>query len=251
VVADTVAAPIEQQINGVEGMVWVDSESRNDGSYKAHVRFAPNTDLKLVFTLLQSRVALAKPVLPEAVQWAGVAVKVEAAEERGKNRVAIAVVDRGGQGGKALRRLAQAVLKRLSAERAIVKPEMFPGPDENQVSVQVDRAKCAKYGVSVAELVKAMQAAGPGMKIEAVKRLHVTSVKGEQIPLGAVAAVELASGPTAAYRVNMYPAVRVTGSLPEGKTTASAVSRCAELADAERESQNDSDGFAVVNLTAP
>jgi multidrug efflux pump subunit AcrB len=248
-VADTVASPIEQQVNGVESMVRIESESRNDGSYVAYVRFRPRTDPNLVVTLVQNRVALAMPILPDAVQHAGVGVKAGAAGES-ENRVTIALVDRSDHGGDAQRRFCEAALKRLSADGAIVKPEVFPGPNEEQVRVQIDRAKCAEHGVSVAEIPEAVRAAGPGKSLDVLKMLRIRPAKGDAIPLGTLAALSLESGPTALYRVDMYPAVRIAGSPPEGKTTESAASRCVQLADAERESQNDSAGFAVVDLTA-
>lgn len=75
VVADTVAAPIEQQVNGVEGMMYMASQATNDGSYVLTVTFEPGTDLNLAQVLVQNRVALAQPVLPELVQRRGVSVK--------------------------------------------------------------------------------------------------------------------------------------------------------------------------------
>ena len=102
IVKDTVAAPIEQQVNGVESMVRIESESRNDGSYVAYVRFRPRTDPEIVMTLVQNRVALAMPILPDEVHRTGVSVKVGAAEES-RNHVTIALVDRNGHGGDALR----------------------------------------------------------------------------------------------------------------------------------------------------
>ena len=75
VVTDTVAAPIEQQVNGVEGMMYMSSQSTNDGTYILTVTFEPGTDLNLAQVLVQNRVALAQPVLPELVQRRGVTVK--------------------------------------------------------------------------------------------------------------------------------------------------------------------------------
>ena len=75
VVADTVAAPIEQQVNGVEGMLYMSSQCTNDGMYALTVAFRPGTDLNLAQVLVQNRVALAQPVLPALVQRRGVTVK--------------------------------------------------------------------------------------------------------------------------------------------------------------------------------
>src|SRR4051794_20422809 len=75
VVADTVAAPIEQQVNGVEGMLYMSSQSSNDGSYNLDVTFELGTDLNMAQVLVQNRVAIAAPVLPDVVKATGVVVK--------------------------------------------------------------------------------------------------------------------------------------------------------------------------------
>jgi multidrug efflux pump len=75
VVADTVAAPIEQQVNGVEGMLYMSSQSNNDGTYTLDVTFALGTDPNMAQVLVQNRVAIAQPSLPDVVQAIGVTVK--------------------------------------------------------------------------------------------------------------------------------------------------------------------------------
>ena len=75
VVADTVAAPIEQQVVGVEGMLYMSSQSGNDGSYTLTVTFKPGVDLNFAQVLVQNRVNLAQPVLPTLVQRRGISVK--------------------------------------------------------------------------------------------------------------------------------------------------------------------------------
>lgn len=75
VVADTVAAPIEQQVNGVEGMLYMSSTSNANGSYSLNVTFELGTDIDLAQVLVQNRVAIANPQLPDAVKQTGVTVK--------------------------------------------------------------------------------------------------------------------------------------------------------------------------------
>jgi multidrug efflux pump len=75
VVADTVAAPIEQQVVGVEGMMYMSSQSNYDGSYTLDVTFEIGTNVNMAQVLVQNRVAIAEPTLPDVVQTIGVAVK--------------------------------------------------------------------------------------------------------------------------------------------------------------------------------
>src|SRR3954468_15141893 len=75
VVADTVAAPIEQQVNGVEGMMYMSSQCTNDGTYTLTVTFKPGTDLNIAQVLVQNRESLAEPILPDLVKRRGISVK--------------------------------------------------------------------------------------------------------------------------------------------------------------------------------
>ncbi len=73
-VADTVVAPIEQQVNGVEGMLYISSNSTADGRFSISVTFDLGTDLDIAQVQVQNRVSTATPRLPEAVRQIGVTV---------------------------------------------------------------------------------------------------------------------------------------------------------------------------------
>src|SRR4051812_42505764 len=74
-VSETVAAPLEQQVNGVEGMMYMESQCTNDGSLRLVITFKLGTNPDMAQVLVQNRVAIATPKLPEEVRRLGVTTK--------------------------------------------------------------------------------------------------------------------------------------------------------------------------------
>ena len=75
VVTETVAAPIEQEINGVENMMYMSSTSSADGSYTLTITFEIGTNLDTAQVLVQNRLNVAEPRLPEEVRRQGLTVR--------------------------------------------------------------------------------------------------------------------------------------------------------------------------------
>ena len=79
-IAETVAAPIEEQVNGVENMLYMTSTSSDDGTMNLSIVFEIGTDLDMATVLVQNRVAAAEPGLPEDVKRQGVETKKKSSE---------------------------------------------------------------------------------------------------------------------------------------------------------------------------
>lgn len=80
-VAETVGVPIEQQVNGVEGMMYMSSSSGSDGSYSLTITFEQGTDLDEATVKVQNRVSQAEPTLPTAVKQQGVSTASRSSDQ--------------------------------------------------------------------------------------------------------------------------------------------------------------------------
>jgi multidrug efflux pump len=154
VVVDTVAAPIEQQVNGVEGMMYMSSQSTNDGNYVLTVTFRPGTDLNLAQVLVQNRVALAQPILPDLVKRRGVTVKK-------KSPSVLMIVNLfspdGSRDNLYLSNYATIQLRDELSRLAGVGDISFLGQRDYSMRVWIDPQQLAMRGLGTQDVVRAIE----------------------------------------------------------------------------------------------
>jgi multidrug efflux pump len=155
VVADTVAAPIEQQVNGVEGMMYMSSQSANDGTYTLTVTFKPGSDLNISQVLVQNRESLAEPILPDLVKRRGISVK-----KKSPNVLLIVNLYATDNTRTALELSNYATiqirdeLSRLPGVGDIT----YLGQRDYSMRLWLDPQKMASYGLNAQDVINAVQA---------------------------------------------------------------------------------------------
>lgn len=82
-IANTLAAPLEEEVNGVEGMIYMDSTSSNNGEYELYVTFATGTDPDMALVRVQNRVSQVQPQLPQEVIDEGITVETSFSDTLG------------------------------------------------------------------------------------------------------------------------------------------------------------------------
>jgi len=154
-VAETVAAPIEQEVNGVEGMLYISSSSTSDGTVAVTVTFNPGTDLDAAQVLVQNRVALAEPRLPEQVRQIGVTVNKQ---ESGFLMILGLTSPDQSLNNDYVGNYANSTLRdRLLRLEGVGAVQIFGGGNY-AMRVWIDPAKAAQRGLTGPDIVAALRA---------------------------------------------------------------------------------------------
>ncbi|KWC89997.1 efflux RND transporter permease subunit [Burkholderia cepacia] len=154
-VSQTVSTPIELEVNGVEDMLYMYSQATSDGSLNITVTFKPGTDVDKAQVLVQNRVALATPRLPEPVQRSGVSVRKSSPTQLGT--IFLYSPDQRYDplyvSNYAIRNVAD-VLKRIEGVG-----DINPlGAREYSMRIWLDPERVASFGLSPGDLIAAVQA---------------------------------------------------------------------------------------------
>ena len=153
--AETVAAPIEQEVNGVEDMLYITSSSTSDGSVAITVTFQPGTDLDAAQVLVQNRVSLAEPRLPDAVRQTGVVVNKA---ESGFLMVLGLTSPDGSLSNDYVGNYGNSTLRdRLLRLEGVGAVQVFGGGNYS-MRIWIDPAKAAERGLTGPDIVAALRA---------------------------------------------------------------------------------------------
>lgn len=154
-VAETVGVPIEQQVNGVDGMMYMSSTSGSDGSYMLTVTFEEGTDLDIATVKVQNRVAQAEPTLPTSVKQQGVTV-----QSRSSNQILFITLGSDDPERYDALYLTNYANLNLTDELARVKGvgevEAFGG-GQYSMRIWLDPDKMRERGLTPADVVSAIQ----------------------------------------------------------------------------------------------
>jgi hydrophobic/amphiphilic exporter-1 (mainly G- bacteria), HAE1 family len=155
VLAETVAAPIEQQVNGVDDMLYIVSQSVGDGTLSIDVVFKPGTNIDTAQVLVQNRVAVATPRLPQDVQRLGITVLKASPDLM---MVVHMISPDGSRDQQYISNYATLYIKDALARVDGVGDVQIVGARDYSMRMWLDPAKIAARGLTAGDVVRALQA---------------------------------------------------------------------------------------------
>src|SRR5260221_1747958 len=156
VIADTVATPIELEVNGVDDMLYIVSQSTGDGRLSINVVFKPGTNVDQAQVLVQNRVAVAEPRLPEEVRRLGIAVRKASPDLM---MVVHMTSPDGSRDQQYISNYATLYVKDVVTRVEGVGNVIVFGARDYSMRVWLDPARVAAHNMTGTEVVLAMRAA--------------------------------------------------------------------------------------------
>src|ERR1700722_50212 len=178
VIAQTVAAPIEQEINGVDDMLYVISQSTGDGALSISVVFKPGTNVDQAQVLVQNRVSIALPRLPEEVQRIGVTVKKKSPDLM---LVVHLISPDGTLDQQYISNYATINVKDVLNRLDGVGDTVILGARDYSMRVWLDPALVQSRGLTPSDVVTALRAANVQVAAGAINQPPATSPGGFQV----------------------------------------------------------------------
>ncbi len=178
VIAETVATPIEQEVNGVDDMLYVSSQSTGDGRLSINVVFKPGTNIDQAQVLVQNRVAVAEPRLPEDVRRLGISVRKASPDLM---MVVHMISPDGTRDQQYISNYATLYVKDVLARVDGVGNAQIFGARDYAMRVWLDPAKVAARGLTAAEVVQALRAANLQVAAGSINQPPASSPGGFQL----------------------------------------------------------------------
>src|SRR4249920_1778264 len=164
VIAETVATPLELEINGVDDMLYIDSQATGDGRLSINVVFKPGVDIDQAQVNVQNRVAVAQPRLPEDVQRLGIVVRKASPD--------------GSRDQQYISNYATLYVKDVIGRVDGVGNVLVFGARDYAMRVWLDPARVAGHNLTATEVLLAMRAANLQVAAGAINQAPATSPGG-------------------------------------------------------------------------